>query len=110
MRALAMPLALSLMMAPALAASPQVEAAIKAFQTVDSDANRMKTFCELMRIDEQNEKRTSPSLEAKMDELLNELGADFEAAWELVEDTDPASEDGKVLSAALDRAADKCPD
>jgi hypothetical protein len=110
MRAVAMPLALALMMAAALGASSQVEAAIKAFQSVESDANRMKTFCELMRIDEQNEKRTSPSLEAKMDQLLNELGADFETAWELVEDTDPASEDGKALHAGLDQLSDKCSD
>jgi hypothetical protein len=48
--------------------------------------------------------------EAKMDKLLTELGPDFEAAWELVEDTDPASEDGKVLNAAVDRVADRCPD
>ena len=67
MRALAMPLALSLMIAPALAASSQVEAAIKAFQDVESDANRMKTFCELMQLDEQNEERTNPSLETQMD-------------------------------------------
>ena len=33
-----------------------------------------------------------------------------QAAWELVEDTDPGSEDGKVLGAALDRVADRCPD
>ena len=65
MRALAVSIALSLMMPPALAASPQVEEAIKAFQSVESDATRMKTFCELMKIDEQNERRTSPSLEAK---------------------------------------------
>jgi hypothetical protein len=97
------------MMASALAASSQVEAAIKAIQSVESDTNRMKTFCELMRIDEQNEKRTNPSLEAQMDKLLKELGPDFETAWELVEDTDPASDDGKVLSAALDRVGDKCP-
>src|SRR5690242_11693747 len=101
MRALALPFALSLIMAPALAASSQVEAAVKAFESVESDANRMKTFCELMRIDEQNEKRANPSLEAQMDKYLQELGPEFEAAWELVEDTDPVSEDGKVLSAAL---------
>jgi len=97
MRALAMPLALSLMMVPAIAASPQVEAAIRVIQTVGTDANRLKTFCELMKIDEQNEKRTSPSSEAQMDKLLKELGPDFEAAWELVEDTDPASDDAKYL-------------
>jgi len=107
---LAMPLALSLMMAAALAGSSQVEAAIKEFQAVESDANRMKTFCELMQLDAQNENRTNPSLEAKMDKLLTGLGPDFEAAWELVEDTDPASEDGKVLNAAVDRVADRCPD
>ena len=57
----------------------------------------MKTFCELMQLDEQNEERTNPSLETQMDKLLNELGADFQAAWELVEDTDPASDDAKYL-------------
>ena len=107
---LAMPLALSLMMAPALAGSSQVEAAIKEFQAVESDANRMKTFCELMQLDEQNEKRTNPSLEAKMDKLLDELGADFKAAWKSVEDIDPASDDGKALYAALDGLLDNCAD
>ncbi len=32
-----------------------------------------------------------------MDKLLNELGADFKAAWELVEDTDPASEGRQIV-------------
>jgi len=109
MRALAVLLGL-LISIPVLAASPQLEAAIRVIQTVGTDANRLKAFCELMKIDEQNEKRTSPSLEAKMEQLLNELGADFETAWELVEDTDPASEDGKALHAALDQLSDKCSD
>ena len=109
MRALPAVIALSLMVLPALAASSQVVSAVKAFESVLTDASRLKTFCELMQIDEKNEKRTNPSLEAQMDKLLTELGADFEAAWELVEDTDPASEDGKVLDAALDRLSDKFP-
>ena len=97
MRALVAVLALSLLTMAALASTPQVEAVAKAFQSLASDANRLKTFCELMKIDEQNEKPTSPSSEAQMDKLLNELGADFQAAWELVEDTDPASDDAKYL-------------
>jgi hypothetical protein len=109
MRALVVPIALSLMTIPALGANPQVEAAVKAFQTVDSDANRMKTFCELMRIDEQNAQKADPFLEAKMDKLLDELGADFKAAWDFAETVDQASEDGKVLNAALDRLSDRCP-
>src|SRR5437763_13320578 len=93
----------------ALDSSPEVEAALKVFGTVDSDANRMKTFCELMRIDEQNAQKADPFLEAKMDKLLDELGADFKAAWDFAETVDQASEDGKVLNAALDRLSDRCP-
>jgi len=109
MRALAVPIALSLMTIPALAASPRIEAAVKVVQTVGTDANRMKTFCELMKIDEQNAKKADPSLQARMDKLLDDLGADFKAAWDTVETIDPASEDGKVLDAALDRLSDRCP-
>jgi hypothetical protein len=109
MRALAAAIALSLMTILALGSSPEVEAALKVFETVDSDANRMKTFCELMRIDEQNAQKADPFLEAKMDKLLDELGADFKAAWDFAETVDQASEDGKVLNAALDRLSDRCP-
>jgi predicted HAD superfamily Cof-like phosphohydrolase len=109
MRALAMSIVLALMTAPASAVSSQVEAAIKVFQTVDSDANRMKTFCELMRIDEQHAQKPDPFLEAKIDKLLDELGVDFKAAWETAEDINPASDDGKALSAALDQLSDRCP-
>ena len=70
----------------ALAASPEVEAALKAFQTAGADANRLKTFCELMQVDQQNALKADPLLEAKMDKLLDELGADFKAAWETVDD------------------------
>ena len=66
-------------------------------------------LCELMQTDQQNAERADPLLEAKMDKLLDDLGADFKAAWETVEDIDPASDDGKVLNAALDRLSDKCP-
>jgi hypothetical protein len=62
-----------------------------------------------MQIDEQNAKRSDPLLEDKMNKLLDELGADFKAAWETAEDIDPASDDGKVLNAALDQLSDKCP-
>jgi hypothetical protein len=109
MHALAAAIALSLLTIAALAASPEVELAFKAFQTVGADANRLKAFCELMQIEEENAEKADPSVEAKMNKLLDELGADFKAAWETVEDIDPASEDGKLLNGALDRLLDKCP-
>jgi len=45
-----------------------------------------------------------------MDKLLDQLGAEFEAAWDIVEDTDERSPDGRALNAALDQLEDKCPD
>jgi hypothetical protein len=108
MRALAAAIALSLLTIAALAASPQVEAALNAFRTVGTDANRLKTFCELMEIEEENQEKAATSVEAKMDKLLDELGADFKAAWKSVEDVDPASDDGTVLYAALNQLLEKC--
>jgi hypothetical protein len=80
MRALAVLLGL-LISIPVLAASPQIEAAITVIQTVGTDTNRLKTFCEL----------------------------DFRQVWDTAESIDPASEDGKALHAALDRLSERCP-
>jgi hypothetical protein len=41
-----------------------------------------------------------------MDKLLDELGADL---GDSIDDIDPASDDGKVLNAALDQLSVKCP-
>jgi hypothetical protein len=76
---------------------------------VGTDASRLKTFCELMKIDEQNEPNPNPVLEARMDKLLDELGTDFKEAWDSAENIEPASEDGKALHAALDRLSNNCP-
>jgi hypothetical protein len=80
MRALAAAIALSFLTIAALAASPEVEAALKAFQTAGADANRLKTFCELMQVDQQNALKADPLLEAKMDKLLDELGSGFQSS------------------------------
>ena len=103
-------IALSLLSVAALTASPQVEAALKAFQTIGADANRLKAFCELMQVEEENAEKAVPSVEAKLNRLLAELGPDFKAALKSAEHIDPASDDGKVLLAALDRLFDKCSD
>ena len=94
MRALAAAIALSLLTIGALAASPKVEAVLTVFQSVSTASDRLKTFCELMRLDEQNAEKPDPFLEAKMEPLLDELGPDFKAAWETAEGIDPASDDG----------------
>lgn len=109
MRALAAAITLFLVTTPALAASPQVEDAIKVLQAVGADANRLKTFCEMMQIDEKMDEKEDPALKAQIDKLLDQVGADFKAAWKAVENIDENSPDGKVLNAAADRLEDKCP-
>jgi hypothetical protein len=108
MRALAVPIVLSLVSIPALAASPQTEAAVKVFQTVGTDANRMKTFCELMQLDEKIGGKKDAVVQAEIDKLIDGLGPDFKTAWQLVESIDDESADGKVLNAAVDELSDKC--
>ena len=99
----------ALLIIAALAASPEVESALKVFRTIGADANRLKAFCEVMQTEQENSGKADPLLEAKMDKLLDELGADFKAAWETAGSIDPTSDDGKVLDAALDQLSDKCP-
>ena len=96
MRALAAAITLFLVTTPALAASPQVEAHVKVFQAVGADANRLKTFCEMMQIDEKMGEKEDPALKAQIDKLLDQVGADFKAAWKAIEYIDENSPDGKV--------------
>ena len=110
MRALSAAMMLLLITTTALAVSPKVEDAIKIFQAVVTDANKLKTFCELLDLDEELGDKQDPVIEAQMDKLLDQLGADFEIAWDTVEDTDERSPDGRALNAALDQLEDKCPD
>jgi len=93
-----------------LAASPKAEGALSVLQAVGADANKLKSFCELMKLDEKLEGKEDEMVEAQVDKLLDQLGADFKAAWTTIEDTDEQSPDGRALSAAVDQLQDKCPD
>jgi hypothetical protein len=110
MRALAAAITLFLVTTPSLADSGEVEAGVKVFQAVGADANRLKTFCEIIQIDDKMGKKEDPALSAQIDKLLDQLGADFKAAWRAVEEIDENSPDGKALNAAADRLEDKCRD
>jgi hypothetical protein len=61
-----------------------------------------------MKVDEQLEDKEDPVLEDKVDKLLDQLGADFKAAWGTIEDTDEQSPDGRALNAAADELEAKC--
>ena len=110
MRVLPAAMMLLLISTPTIAASPKVEGAVKVLQAVGTDANKLKTFCELMDVDEKLGDKQDPVLEAQIAKLLDQLGPDFKVAWDIVEDTDERSPDGRALNAALDQLEDKCPD
>ena len=109
MRALAAAIALFLITTPAPAASPQVEAAIKVLQAIAADAGKLKIFCEMSFLDEKMGDKDDPTIQAQIDKLANQLGADFIIAWAAIDAIDENSPDGKALSAALDQLEDKCP-
>ena len=52
MRALSIASMLLLVTTPTLAASPKVESALNVLQAVGADANKLKAFCQLMKLDE----------------------------------------------------------
>jgi hypothetical protein len=96
MRALAAGIARPLLTIAAFAASPQVQAALRAFQTLGADANRMKTFCELTQIEQENAAENAPpSAKAKMNRKTNTLSCDsglsaFESLFNASRDSSPA--------------------
>jgi hypothetical protein len=108
MRALSIATMLLLFATPTLSASPKVESALKVLQAVGADANKLKAFCELMGVDEKLGDKEDLALEAQMDKLLDQLGADFKVAWNTIEDIDEHSPDGRALSAAMDLLEAKC--
>jgi len=92
----------------ALAASPQIEAAIKTLGAVGADAGRLKAFCALNKAMQALGENDDPAAETQIDGLLKQLGGDFETAWNAGDDLDESSADAKEFYDALDALEDKC--
>ena len=110
MRVLIAAAALCLITAPALAASAKVDAAIKTFKAMESDAAKMKTYCEMTKLMDKMGEKEDKALEAQMDKLIDQLGAAFKTAWQAGEDLDEKTADGKAYGAALEALGSKCPE
>jgi hypothetical protein len=101
-------IAVGLAAAPAHAASPKIEAAIKVFQAVGADAKKLQTFCTLTKKLDAMGDKDDPKAEAEVTALIKSLGADFETAWAASDDLDENSPDAKAFEAALDAVSSKC--
>lgn len=100
--------ALCLLTAPAFAASPKIESAVKVFKAVSADPAKLKTFCEMSKAMDAAGEKPTPAQDEKITGYMKQLGADFETAWNAVEGLNETSADGKAYNAALDDLAGKC--
>jgi selenocysteine lyase/cysteine desulfurase len=113
MRALAAATALFLIATPALAASPQAEAAVKFLQNVGSDPARLDRFCKVMKVVEgiqERIERLEARITASLDQALGEGFKAYRDAAKKADDDAEESADSKALITALDDLSDKCPD
>lgn len=108
-RALVASCALGLCAYAVLAASPQVESAVKTFKAIAADAAKLNAFCTMIKTMDAADEKDEAAAEAKVAGFVKELGPDFQAAWQTADDVEEDSEDGKALSAAIDEVTGKCP-
>ncbi|HEY7550510.1 MAG TPA: hypothetical protein VH913_13475 [Hyphomicrobiaceae bacterium] len=91
------------------AASPQVDAAIKAIQAVGNDGEKLKLFCQLNKLLQEAGDKEDPATQKQIEDLVTKIGSDFGAAWDVGDELDENSPDGQEFYAAVDTLADKCP-
>jgi hypothetical protein len=91
-----------------MAASPQVESAIKTLRAVAGDPGKLKTYCDLQAATDAIGEKEDAAAEARIESLTKQLGPDFEKAFETAENLDENSADGKAFYAAADELDGKC--
>jgi len=101
--------AVGVLTAPALAAAPKIEAAVKTFKGLSADQAKMKTFCEMSKVMAAAGEKEDKAADAKIDGLMKQLGPDFEKAWAAGDELTENSPDVKVYQAAMDDLMNKCP-
>ena len=100
--------ALCLTALAALAAGSKVDSAVTTFKSVESDAGKLKIFCEMSSAMDKAGDNPDAAADAKIDGYMKQLGPDFTTAWNAGEGVDQNSADGKKLDAALDELGSKC--
>ena len=91
-----------------VAASPEIDKAIKTIQGVTADPAKMKLFCALDQVNDAAGEKADPAHEKQVEEILGKLGPDFAAAWDAGDNLDDKSADGVEFSAAVEAASAKC--
>ena len=94
----------------ALAASPEVDAAVKALAQVENDPAKLQQYCKLvsdMAAAEDDEAKFD-ALEQQMEDMFRSFGPQFESILTASETVDPETPDGQALEAAFDKLDERC--
>jgi hypothetical protein len=91
-----------------MAASPAVNAAIKAMKAVAADPAKLKTYCAMQKATEALGEKEDAAAEAKIDAMAKQLGPEFNKAMEAVGDLDEKTADGKEYYAVVEEIDAKC--
>ena len=105
----------------AIAASPEVDKAIKTIQSATADPAKLKLFCGVSDDDDEEEaadakdakadateEKDDPAEEKQAADNLKKLGADFAAAWAVGEKLADDSPDAKEFATAVEAITAKC--
>jgi hypothetical protein len=101
-----------LMSGPALAADPRLATAQKTVDAIAGDAGKLKTYCNMIAAmdaaDAEKDPAKNDAANKQIEDMMASLGPDMQAVWNLGEELDPATPDGKTLSDAMDGLTGKC--
>lgn len=73
-----------------------------------SDPARLKIFCAMSKAFDAVDEREDATAEAAIEGYLKALGPEFQKAWDIGEDIDANSPDGRAMTAAVDALAGEC--
>ncbi len=110
-RPLALLAALAIGPGGALAASPDVAAAIKTLEAIPADTEKFAAYCNVLGEMEaaSDDEATYDALEDKLDAAVDAFGPEVAAAWEKISQVDSETDDGKAVTAAFETIEGKCP-
>jgi hypothetical protein len=99
----------------ALAAKPTKADVQKVVATISADKAKVKTYCDMAKLEEQmsklDEKKDAKKLQElgkQLDALAQKLGPEYVKLMESMQDIDPDSAEGKELTAAFEPLDKQC--
>jgi hypothetical protein len=94
---------------------PTVEEVQKLVQTIGSDKAKLKSYCEIGKLEEEidialekRDEKAFDALGAKRDRLEQQIGPDYVKAMDGLAEVDPNSDEGHKYTAVLDALHKQC--